>query len=536
MSARRKIIFIVCTLLFLIIAGFRSINLRALFVIPPEALPIEQLEKVINSREGKNFIWAPVFENARGMDLLFLQTNVGIFEVRDEGENYKKLYESDPENLLYCTNYALYLSGKNSPEFQSVAEQWKKLDPDNALPCFLIALKEFRSGIKEELQNNNFVFHISDQNAVNRGLQEYQKGLQKQYASAHVYRNIMKKRQLANLKCDPLGEIQRVSLDASCIQLSLLNAERLLARYLAFLAEKCASDGKKTDAETLLRSGEQYLRLRLKEENPPFINILVYVAISRVWADTVQKTGFSAQIPSYDQICANHLHWKTQPVPGQDLLERHGGFYIQQLVPALRKEIAKEDLKPERMTAYLIADEFGMAALYLQMLVLLMLLALISLIFYLRKRAPRWIELPRNSYLKLLLIGIILPVAVFLIWTHFDVLSGRDLNFANNKMLLSLTAKYLVFFMPLFFGVLACVELVKKAKAKPVDCIWNLIFLFSMFLAVSSLILRPALDLKIRYYTKNDPLIHTEKAYCELENKAVAEYAAKLNRILGETK
>ena len=56
----------------------------------------------------------------------------------------KELYETEPENVLYTSLYAVTLLSSYDPEWKPepkkirpVLEQWKKIDPENGMPWFL---------------------------------------------------------------------------------------------------------------------------------------------------------------------------------------------------------------------------------------------------------------------------------------------------------------------------------------------------------------------------------------------------------------
>ena len=162
-------------------------------------------------------------------------------------------------------------------------------------------------------------------------------------------------------------------------------------------------------------------------------------------------------------------------------------------------------------------------------------ITLITGVFFLFKRKAQWIQLPVKYYVLLAVAGILLPLAIQLIWTHVDALSGREVNFTLNSTNLSWLAKYQVFIAPVYFAILSCILLVKKGGAKPLDCIWNLILLLSAYLFLTIAILRPIQDIEISYYTQQDKLIHSESGFTALEDQAIKELSGKLkNKLTGK--
>ena len=186
------------------------------------------------------------------------------------------------------------------------------------------------------------------------------------------------------------------------------------------------------------------------------------------------------------------------------------------------------------MINYLILDQYGMTALYTQLGIIIILLALISGVFFLCKRKARWIQLSAKDYWVIALAGVLLPLVIQLIWVHIPALSGRELNISNNQTIINLMAKYQVFVSPLYFAIVSCVVLVKKGNAKPLDCIWNLIFLLSAYLFLTTATLRIVQDIEIGHYTKQDTLIHSESGFTALEERAAKELTGKLKENLSK--
>ena len=76
------------------------------------------------------------------------------------------------------------------------------------------------------------------------------------------------------------------------------------------------------------------------------------------------------------------------------------------------------------------------------------------------------------------------------------------------------------------------IVVVKKANAKPLDCLWNLVFLLTAYLFLTTATLRIIQDIEISHYTKQDKLVHSASGFTAIEDKAVKELTGKLKKNL----
>ena len=544
-SKKKKIWCIAATVILLILAGILSLNIRS-------QVTTNQLDTVVGTPSkqihwAKGYYWNEVYSRANGNDRFFLQLNTGLAYPTNILQCYKALYEAEKTNPVYISFYAIHLAVSNlketRAEFLKVAEEWKRLDPNNGMPYFLKAFVLAKDAVaekktivkttgKQKADIGLPEYEIKDKAAAELAVLEYKAGLKKKYASCYTDLAIRKKLGSAYLKRDPLGEMQRISIAASCVPLQLLGLEQDLALRMAVIAEQTAKDGKRSEALELVESGRKYIMLRLENEFPALINVLVHHSICNRWLDAAHEIKDEKMIALYDKVAKDFDSWRSSRRPNPDELKKHGGMFTQTLASAIKVDIPVEDYKPERMINYLIIDQYGLTALWIQMTMIIILLAFISGIFFLFKRKAQWIQLPIKTYCILGVAGILLPLAIQLIWTHVDALSGRSLSIGLNQTNLNLMAKYQVLISPLYFGILCCILLVKKGNAKPLDCIWNLILPLSVYLFLTIAILRTVQDIEISCYTKQDKLIHSECGFTAMEEKAIKELSGKLKENL----
>ena len=545
-TTRKKICFIVATLLLLILAGILSFNMRTMVVIPESSNVFGQRSQDFSI--AKKLCWDDVYSKAQGNDKFFLQLNTGVSYPTNVLQCYRALHEAEPKNPIYLSYYAIYLAAADVKDaesaFYKLIDDWKRLDPENGMPYFLKAYTLFKKAVvpekapaKQKSGKNTPAekYIVKDHAVAELALLEYNAGLKKKFASAYTDLAVRKKLDNANLKRDPLGEMQRLSIAASCIPIPLLGLEQDLVFRLSALAKESVKKGKVIEANKIVASGKTYILHRLEKESPALINILVYHSLCNVWRDTAGEIKNTELLKLYDGVAKEFDSWRNSTRPDAGELKKHGGMFTQTLLPAIKADVATEDYKPERMINYLIIDQYGLMALYTQLAIIIGLMALITGVFFLFKRKAQWIQLPVKYYVLLAVAGILLPLAIQLIWTHVDALSGRELNFSLNSTNLSWLAKYQVFIAPVYFAILSCILLVKKGGAKPLDCIWNLILLLSAYLFLTIAILRPIQDIEISYYTQQDKLIHSESGFTALEDQAIKELSGKLkNKLTGK--
>ena len=563
-SKKKKIWFVVATLALLLLAAIFSFNMRSLCVLPQSSGVFGT--QVQEFQWARKFYWDEVYVKSQGADRFFLQINTGHYRPANILQCYKMLHEAEPKNPIYLAYYAIYLAASDAKEtktaFDAAIKKWKVIDPNNGMPYFLNAYVLSKDGMKEKKAEavkpekkgkapadpvkpekkgkvpadpvSKIEFDITNPSAAAMALAEYKEGLSKKYATCYTTMAVKKKLESANLSRDPLGELQRIEIAASCIPVHLLALEQDLAYRMSVLAEMNAKKGDIPTALELVNSGKKYILLRLEKESPALINVLVYHSLCNRWLDVAKDLKFKEAEETYDKIAKDFDSWRNSNRPDQAALKKYGGVFVQTLVPSIKTDIATEEYKPERMINYLILDQYGLTALFTQLGIIIVLMALISGVFFLCKRKARWIQLSAKDYWFIGLVGVLLPLVIQLIWLHIPALSGRGVNIANNQMNINLMAKYQVFLSPLYFGILCCVVLAKKGNAKPLDCVWNLVFLLSAYLFLTTATLRIVQDIEIRHYTKQDKLIHSESGFTALEERAAKELTGKLKANLSK--
>ena len=102
-TTRKKICFIVATLLLLILAGILSFNMRTMVVIPESSNVFGQRSQDFSI--AKKLCWDDVYSKAQGNDKFFLQLNTGVSYPANVLQCYRALHEAEPKNPIYLSYY-----------------------------------------------------------------------------------------------------------------------------------------------------------------------------------------------------------------------------------------------------------------------------------------------------------------------------------------------------------------------------------------------------------------------------------------------
>ncbi len=453
----------------------------------------------------------------------------------DELQHARELYESDPENILFVSLYAEMLirefdsDSEKKPELKLIREilnHWKKLDPDNAMPWFLMAHAEFLTGYKMEIDDQGektvYNYTVLDSKAVERGILEYRTGLTKKYAKAYAAARHKERLRLANYPKTPFGVIKKIEVSAATL-LPYLSSERALIRTIAHYTKELHAKGNVQEAAELLASGRTYLLLRMEEKETYFISALVHIAINTIWLETAKELENKEYISVYAPVTERFEAWKKMPDPNQETIVRHGGILAAILCPALKEKIDPELLTPERMVNYILIDQLNLIFLFHFVILISVILLLIGLIGLCFKRYPDW-NLPGSSCIRIYLFGLILPLLIHLVYIHIDCLSGRDMSPSWDPLRTALPCLYILFILPIWFFIAAVIELKVRLKKRFFPIIWTLLALFAGFMFMTSAILSPVYRAEINYYVEQDELCNTEEGFTSLESAVAKKF------------
>ena len=273
-----------------------------------------------------------------------------------------------------------------------------------------------------------------------------------------------------------------------------------------------------------------------KFDSKTLIEVLVHYNCIKVYLDSAEKRGDKAEAEKLAAIYAPMKHWKERKDPNEVLLRKHAGLLAALLLPALREEIPLKEFGPERRLSYLVLDLAGLAALSLLLAACILILAAAVLAARLAGHRPFLLLLPWKSYLRILLWGIAVPIAAFVLYTHIDALGGRDLSLLANPLRHAAGLIGIVLVFPLVFKLVYRHELKKQGKALgfpkgrlpfATACL-NMLCGFAALLLVTGCVLRPLLAWECRRNIEKDELLDTDRGFTRVEVETANRFNAEL--------
>ncbi len=463
----------------------------------------------------------------------------------------KKQYEKDPENRIFTANYAMSLipaeknhwTDKERANYLRVLEHGRRIDPDNALYDYLEADFAIRSALKWEKiehgigqkKKTDWNYTVEDRAAFDRGMKLYLAALNKPFVNTYSMEAPTEVHRLLNPENDFLGLLERIIVYSNT-PLYFLNRTRELSRRSVAYGEILLKEGKTAEAEKYLHSWRKFIPQQQKYDSNTLIEVLVYYACIGVYLDSAQKRGDTVEAEKLNRISSIYQAWKAKEDSNNDNIRNHGGIFSGTLLPMLKERIPVKELEPERKLTYLVGDLIALACLSLLLTVLIVTLGIGVLVSYFIGHHPFLLPFPLKSGWRILLFGVLIPIGIFLLYTHFDILGGRDLSIQANPLRWGLGVIGIVFVFPFVFGAIFMRELKKQGKRLGfrkgrlpfATTSLNMLYAFAALLLVTGCILRPLLAWECRYRLTQDRLINTAKGFTQLENQVTAELNQKL--------
>lgn len=488
-----------------------------------------------------------------------------IWNAKSDWDWSRKCYEAHPEDRIFTANYARNLfpmneytlpdgtfsrhplSEQEREKRKKIIDHGRKIDPDNALYDYLEADLIAASALvwKNEKKPNKktvqTLVRVTDRAAFDRGMELYLAGLQKPYLKTYCSDLTVEALRRLKPENDYLG-LQETLIARANTKLDFLLMARKLTQWSIAYGELLEKEGKPEEAEKYFRSWRQFLPQQQEFDADTLIEALVYYACIGNYLDSAQKRGDLAEAEKLEKINTAIAGWRLRTGSGPGSLLKHAGILAERLLPGMEEGISLEELAPERKLSYRVYDLIGLALLSLLLTGIILVLAVVVAVKRLTGRRPFLLLLPGASYRRLLLWGVIFPIALFLIYTNIDLLSGRDLSLTANLARLILGMIGIIFLFPLFFELLLSRELKKQGKALGFPkgklpyatlCL-NRLCAFALLLLLTGGILRPLLDWECRRLIAEDSLFNTPHGFSKVENQVAAKLSGKLKQSIAE--
>lgn len=463
----------------------------------------------------------------------------------------RERYEKDPENRIFAANYVLSIipdekpgsTDKGRANYLRILEHGRRIDPDNALYDYLEADLVMHSALKWEKtehgigpkKKTDWHYTVEDRAAFDHGMKLYLAALKKPFVNTCSMEPSTEACRLLNPQKDFLGLLERISIYANT-HLGFLNRTREFSRKSVAYGEILLKEGKTAEAEKYFHSWRTFIPQQQKYNSNTLIEVLVYCSCIGTYLDSAQKRGDTVEAEKLNRIYTILQEWKERKDSNNDNIRKHGGILSGIFLSALKEKIPVRELEPERKLSYLIGDLAALALLSLLLMVLIVSFGIGVLISYFTGRRPFLLLLPLKSYQKILLFGVLIPIGIVLLYTHIDVLGGRDLSIQANLLRWGLGVTGIVLIFPFVFSEIFLHELKKQGKQLGfrrgklpfATASLNMLCAFALLLFVTGCLLRPLLAWECRYRLAQDRLLNTTTGFTQLENQVTVELNAEL--------
>jgi hypothetical protein len=367
---------------------------------------------------------------------------------------YWRAHRRDPDSHMYYAYYTLLLpmEGASEHSYTSAVRLGEQIEPQNALYNVLLADYYLKKGVKARAEKDNgrdktVSDDLLDRRTFELGVAEMRKAAGKPYL--HTYQDQMVRKKLS---MEP-----RPVLTEDYIRLLVVKSAELypnFARYreLARKVPGCAriliSEGRNADAEDLMDTWKPYAKLLLDDSNSLLISQLVAQAaatiLTKEGGPVYDKLGDRAKAReadvAYQRLVKVRKSWSRTSDFGRtrqdQIIKRHGSMLAGILLPIYGGVGAtEEELKPGRMQEYVLGEEVFVEGL-LSILALALLGTLLQGAMWLhRLRGAASISLllvlPARDVARALLLGIALPLAVYLVYSRLPVIAGREFGLSG---------------------------------------------------------------------------------------------------------
>lgn len=428
---------------------------------------------------------------------------LGNAEAKEEPEILDYAVEHDPGNAIYryMRAYSLLsrsIDGKNFDADGKKAWVRDRAGVDRAMAEFLEGTKRprFRNYVQERLDRTQGLFPGS--------------GLQDRLLTKMVMFNI------------PLPEINR---------------ERMLARALCAYAKLLIEEGKHAEAEKVLDAWLPY-SIHIAEGSNTMIAVFVDGVTLKMFSEFLPDLYAKLGKPEKGRLLREQLEpvWKpvdewrigknSKDLPQnrkvREMLEKSGGFFAPAFYYYSDEPIPEEALRIDRMISYGISDNILLVRFCVNITGVIAVLALLLLGCRLAGYRGYFIWMTRRENLRILLTGILLPAALYWLWLHVDLLSGRNGSVGSNFTLFMMQACVLFFVLPLWFLfvlrrtmrqrhrlLVPLPEGRKRARIPFASWLKTMIPYWIVFLLLTGGILRVAANAELSWAVANDRIFFT---------------------------
>lgn len=441
------------------------------------------------------------------------------------------LIDDDYAWLSFCAwsflRYGNELNADMEKKLYETLAKLRKLEPENACPDYIEAAIQYRKAVKEDFVNNDWQNKIIDRAALDKAIKFYLQAVSKPYVRIYTGELLERTISLFAFQNDVLGICQRICVSGRILLLPHLNQIREIARMAAFYAEILDKEGKKDESRKILASGRDFILQWAKDNSYILLDYLVYCSANGIFHTGAKKLNDKPMIELYGSVVSEFTQWKNKEDLSGIAAKKYGGYLSNFCLPVLRMEIAPEKFTPERKLTYLIFDRLALIGFALLGVLQICLFAIVSAIGKICRKNMELIKFSRFAWMRIIGLGMILPIVIFLLFSRIDMIGGRDVSLYINKIGFFSGIALLVL-MWLWLAVTLRIEIKKTGKTNFFTRALNMIFPYSTFIVLTGIILGTYFEIEENYYCKRETLYCNSPSITNIEYLVVRERTEKL--------
>lgn len=474
----------------------------------------------------------------------------------------KKLSDLHPDDPVLLAAYVraaepVYKPGK---EWAEVLKTAQRREPGNALYHYLLA-----QNLMDYFINEHKVLDEGELSREQRApaLEEYRKALACPYNRDYLTEltdRISRILYPGDSLADRIGRKQ-VIFQTTLPQLA---AYRGMARALRGEAKQRIAEGKYAEAEQLMDSWKAFIR-QITGQTNTLIGVIVVCVIQKNFIEDFP--GLYAQLGKPEkssravaELTALHRisdDWYKASRPGSQAnsparkeslahIRKYGGIFSRLVWTNYFAPLRAESLLMDRRITYGIYDTFVVALFGGMGTAQALLLGLLWLIGRFTGHKGHFLRLTASGYVRLLIYGILLPLLLYWLWIHTDLLSGRGGNIAENGWFHLQAAVFLIGFPAWFLWLLGKLQRKRIREILPLagdgrppqlsrmTRLTSLIPLWVLFILLSGSLMRFALHRELQYNMAREPLFFSA-FMSEPEDHSWQQARAAILKTLTET-
>ena len=371
-------------------------------------------------------------------------------------QHFWEVHRQEPAGRVYYATYALALTPQYESLYVTAMRQGEKNEPQNALYNILIAEFYLSRGILAQGEVGKhgekvITDKVLDQRAFELGIAELQKAVQKPYL--REYQMELRHYKLEELPPPLLTEDYTTQIAVLAAALfPTLKYHRALARKIPGCARVLINTGRLTTAEAVMDTWKPFSILLAGDADTVLIKYLNAQACAAILAKEGgsiytllgEKTKAEETRILSERILDLAKSWQKSKswskLSQAQMLQQHGALLASYLFPVFGNvgldDLKKEELIPGRMHDHILAEEVTVqCVLFILALALSGTLIQGSIWLHRLRRSgaiPMLLMPSARTIIRALLLGIILPMLIYWIYSRLPFIGGREYGWASS--------------------------------------------------------------------------------------------------------